>query len=184
MRALPVLHRVVIASSTTAAATLTYYHLEITTETTHSACGSTSAIVLSLQQPTVALAVLQGGSEWVEAHRDALSGLGAGEIPATSRQGGEASPMAQAQALLALTATPRTMPCRDNERAAITAFVEESLTAGEVCCPTQPPLFPSSLQPPTRPAVVYIQSFLQHGNSVIESSSWCSAFGCYSVWIC
>lgn len=66
------------------------------------------------------------------AHRDALSGLGAGEIPAASRQGEEASPMARAQALLALTATPRTMPCRDTERAAITSFVEESLTAGVI----------------------------------------------------
>lgn len=64
------------------------------------------------------------------AHRDALSGLGAGDIPAASRQGEEASPMARAQALLALTATPRTMPCRDNERAAISTFVEESLTSG------------------------------------------------------
>ncbi|KAL3142669.1 hypothetical protein ABBQ38_002975 [Trebouxia sp. C0009 RCD-2024] len=72
----------------------------------------------------------QGGSEWVEAHRDALSGLGAGEIPAASRQGEEAPPLARAQALLALTATPRTMPCRENERATISAFVEESLTAG------------------------------------------------------
>ena len=75
---------------------------------------------------------LQGGEEWVAAHRDALSGLGAGEIPAASRQGEEASPMARAQALLALTATPRTMPCRDTERAAITSFVEESLTAGVI----------------------------------------------------
>ena len=40
--------------------------------------------------------------------------------------------MARAQALLALTATPRSMPCRDNERAAITSFVEESLTAGDL----------------------------------------------------
>ena len=79
------------------------------------------------------MAGLQGGSEWVEAHRDALSGLGAAEIPAASRQWGEATPMARAQALLALTAPPRTMPCRESERAAITAFVEESLTAGELC---------------------------------------------------
>lgn len=39
-------------------------------------------------------------------------------------------PLARAQALLALTAAPRTMPCRESERAAITAFVEESLTPG------------------------------------------------------
>ena len=72
----------------------------------------------------------QGGSEWVAAQRDSLSGLGAAEIPASSRQGQAATPMARAQALLALTATPRTMPCRDSERAAITSFVEDSLTAG------------------------------------------------------
>lgn len=70
----------------------------------------------------------------MEAHRDALSGLGAGEIPAASRQGEEAPPLARAQALLALTATPRTMPCRENERATISAFVEESLTAGVCAC--------------------------------------------------
>ncbi|KAA6424992.1 MAG: origin recognition complex subunit 1-like [Trebouxia sp. A1-2] len=72
----------------------------------------------------------QGGSEWIEAQRDSLSGLGAAEIPASSRQGEGASPLARAQAVLALTANPRTMPCRDSERAAITSFVEESLTAG------------------------------------------------------
>lgn len=53
--------------------------------------------------------------------------------------------MARAQALLALTATPRTMPCRDNERAAITAFVEESVITGEACCPAQPAHSDSSL---------------------------------------
>jgi hypothetical protein len=73
---------------------------------------------------------VQGGSEWVAAQRDTLSGLGAAEIPASSRQKEGASPLARAQALLALTANPRTMPCRDNERAAITSFVEDSLTAG------------------------------------------------------
>ena len=85
---------------------------------------------------------LQGGSEWIEAQRDSLSGLGAAEIPASSRQGEGASPLARAQAVLALTANPRTMPCRDSERAAITSFVEESLTAGQssllppMLCPT------------------------------------------------
>ncbi|KAL0033288.1 hypothetical protein WJX77_001908 [Trebouxia sp. C0004] len=72
----------------------------------------------------------QGGSEWIEAQRDSLSGLGAAEIPASSRQAEGASPLARAQAVLALTANPRTMPCRDSERAAITSFVEDSLTAG------------------------------------------------------
>ena len=61
-----------------------------------------------------------------------MSGLGTAEVPASSRQGEGSSPMARAQALLALTATPRSMPCRDNERAAITSFVEESLTAGDL----------------------------------------------------
>ena len=85
---------------------------------------------------------VQGGSEWIEAQRDSLSGLGAAEIPASSRQGEGASPLAQAQAVLALTANPRTMPCRDSERAAITSFVEDSLTAGQsslllpMLCPT------------------------------------------------
>ncbi len=74
---------------------------------------------------------LQGGSEWIEAQRDGLSGLGAAEIPASSRQGEGASPLARAQAVLALTANPRSMPCRDSERAAITSFVEDSLTAGQ-----------------------------------------------------
>ena len=74
---------------------------------------------------------MQGGNDWIEAQRDGLSGLGAAEIPASSRQGEGASPLAQAQAVLALTANPRTMPCRDSERAAITSFVEDSLTAGQ-----------------------------------------------------
>lgn len=107
------------------------------------------------------LAGTQGGSEWVEAHRDALSGLGAAEIPAASRQGGEACPMARAQALLALTATPRTMPCRENERAAITAFVEESLTAGELCClACGAHSWGHSTKSPAWPAEVYTLSFL------------------------
>ena len=85
---------------------------------------------------------VQGGSEWIEAQRDSLSGLGAAEIPASSRQGEGASPLARAQVVLALTANPRTMPCRDSERAAITSFVEDSLTAGQstlllpMLCPT------------------------------------------------
>ena len=85
---------------------------------------------------------VQGGSEWIEAQRDSLSGLGAAEIPASSRQGEGAAPLARAQAVLALTANPRTMPCRDCERAAITSFVEDSLTAGQstlllpMLCPT------------------------------------------------
>ena len=74
---------------------------------------------------------VQGGDDWVAAQRDSLSGLGAAEIPAGRQGPGQgASPMASARALLALTAIPCTMPCRDTERAAITAFVEESLSAG------------------------------------------------------
>ena len=71
---------------------------------------------------------LQGG-EWQAAQPDSLSGLGAAQVPAWGREGME--PLARAQALLALTAAPRTMPCRDAERAAIAAFVEESLTPGQ-----------------------------------------------------
>ena len=105
----------------------------------------------------------------MEAHRDALSGLGAGEIPASSRQGEEASPMARAQALLALTATPRTMPCRDNERTAITAFVEESVTTGEACAQHNLPI-PTAPLPDTRHAIVYTLSCLQDGNSGVQTS--------------
>ncbi len=47
--------------------------------------------------------------------------------------------MARAQALLALTATPPTMPCRDNERAAITSFVQDSLSAGQWVSHTSTP---------------------------------------------
>ena len=72
---------------------------------------------------------VQGG-EWQAAQLDSLSGLGAAEIPAWGRRGEDMDPLARAQALLALTAAPRTMPCRESERAAITAFVEESLTPG------------------------------------------------------
>ena len=73
------------------------------------------------------------GSGWQAAQPDSLSGLGAAQVPAWGRDGSaEADPLARAQTLLALTAAPRSMPCRDNERAAITAFVEETLTAGKV----------------------------------------------------
>lgn len=75
---------------------------------------------------------LQGGA-WQAGQPDSLSGLGAAQVPAWGRDGSaEADPLARAQALLALTAAPRSMPCRDNERAAITAFVEEALTAGKI----------------------------------------------------
>lgn len=70
------------------------------------------------------------GGEWQVAQLDSLSGLGAAEIPAWGRRGEDMDPLARAPALLALTAAPRTMPCRESERAAITAFVEESLTVG------------------------------------------------------
>lgn len=70
------------------------------------------------------------GGEWQAAQPDALANLGASQVPAWGR--GEMDPLARSQALLALTTAPRTMPCRETERAAITAFVEESLTPGNV----------------------------------------------------
>ena len=41
------------------------------------------------------------------------------------------TPLEGARAALALTAAPRSMPCREQERAEILRFVEEAVAAGE-----------------------------------------------------
>lgn len=74
--------------------------------------------------------------------------LGATECPA-ARQAARLTPLEAARAALALTAAPKSMPCREQERSEITRFVEEAVAAGEVlyihtgegaagCCDLQP----------------------------------------------
>ena len=68
--------------------------------------------------------------------RDGVLGLGASQIPETARlfQGSE---LCRARALLALTAAPSSLPCREAEREAIARFVREAVAAGEK--PALPP---------------------------------------------
>ena len=55
--------------------------------------------------------------------------LGAPEAPA-ARRARALTPLEGARAALALTAAPRSMPCREQERAEILRFVEEAVAAG------------------------------------------------------
>jgi len=61
-------------------------------------------------QPAHGVSVAQGGREWAEARcAGALGALGAAEVP---------------------PAGAGSMPCRDAERAALAAFLEEAVAAG------------------------------------------------------
>ena len=55
--------------------------------------------------------------------------LGAAEAP-TARRAHALTPLEGARAALALTAAPKSMPCREQERAEILRFVEEAVAAG------------------------------------------------------
>ena len=57
--------------------------------------------------------------------------LGATECPA-ARRAAQLTPLEGARAALALTAAPKSMPCRQQERTEITRFVEEAVAAGEI----------------------------------------------------
>lgn len=59
-----------------------------------------------------------------------MLGLGAAGIPASVRNCA-ATPLETARAALALTSAPKSMPCRDQERADIMHFVEDAVSAGE-----------------------------------------------------
>ncbi|KAK9830101.1 hypothetical protein WJX72_009780 [[Myrmecia] bisecta] len=71
----------------------------------------------------------QGGDDWAGGKRQNIQGLGAAEIPEAARRG-EGPPLAQARRLLTLTAPPRTMPCRESERAQVMKFVQDTLAGG------------------------------------------------------
>lgn len=58
-----------------------------------------------------------------------LLGLGAPRVPQALRELHN-SPYAQAQARLSLAAVPSELPCRDEEKAKVRAFVEEALSGG------------------------------------------------------
>ena len=55
--------------------------------------------------------------------------LGAAEAPA-ARRARALTQLEGARAALALTAAPKSMPCREQERAEILRFVEEAIAAG------------------------------------------------------
>ena len=57
--------------------------------------------------------------------------LGATECPA-ARRAARLTPLEGARAALALTAAPKSMPCREQERAEIMRFVEEAVAAGVI----------------------------------------------------
>lgn len=67
---------------------------------------------------------LQGGEGW------AAGKLGTDQIPGRQTLA-ESNPMGRARAALALTACPKTLPCRDKERGELMRFVEASVTPGE-----------------------------------------------------
>lgn len=74
----------------------------------------------------------QGGGDWALGKRD-YQALGAGEIPATARQQ-DGSAAGRARAALSLTALPKQLPCRDEERKQIAEFLEDALGGGELLC--------------------------------------------------
>ena len=77
----------------------------------------------------------QGGDEWESGKRKQIMALGATECPA-ARRAAQLTPLEGARAALALTAAPKSMPCREQERAEITRFVEEAVAAGKVLRPS------------------------------------------------
>ena len=62
--------------------------------------------------------------------KDGILGLGASQIPETARlfRGSE---LCRARSVLALTAAPSSLPCREAERETIACFVREAVEAGE-----------------------------------------------------
>ena len=76
------------------------------------------------------LQCIQGGDEWQSGRKKQILALGSTEMP-TARRVRALTPLEGARAALALTAAPRSMPCREQERAEILHFVEEAVAAGE-----------------------------------------------------
>jgi len=64
-----------------------------------------------------------------------MTGLGASQIPENARLP-EGSNLRKARSVLALTAAPKSLPCREAERDSIAGFVREAVQAGE--CPPPP----------------------------------------------
>lgn len=60
-------------------------------------------------------------------------GLGASQIPVNARLP-EGSDLRKARSVLALTAAPKSLPCREAERDTISSFVQEAVQAGEPLC--------------------------------------------------
>ena len=74
----------------------------------------------------------QGGekcSTWRQQKLSGMMGLGASQIPEAARQS-EGSDLRKARSVLALTAAPKSLPCREAERESIAAFVQEAVQAG------------------------------------------------------
>ena len=59
-----------------------------------------------------------------------MLGLGASQIPETARLF-SGSELCRARSVLALTAAPSSLPCREAERDTIACFVREAVKAGE-----------------------------------------------------
>lgn len=73
---------------------------------------------------------MQGGDDWQSGRKKQILALGTTEMP-TARRARALTPLEGARAALALTAAPKSMPCREAERADIMRFVEEAIAAGE-----------------------------------------------------
>lgn len=76
------------------------------------------------------LQYLQGGDDWQSGHKKQILALGATEVPIAGRAR-QGTPLEAARAALALSAQPKSMPGREQERAEILRFVEEAVAAGE-----------------------------------------------------
>ena len=75
----------------------------------------------------------QGGIDWALDKRD-YQALGMEEIPGAARRQDE-SAVGRARAALALTALPKSLPCRDAERKQIQDFLGEVLAPGTRSAP-------------------------------------------------
>lgn len=74
-----------------------------------------------------------GGINRRKGLEDNLAQVGALAVPerARARARGPQSALAQARSALTLTAVPKSLPCREAERAAVAKFVEDMLRDGE-----------------------------------------------------
>lgn len=72
---------------------------------------------------------MQGGGDWVQ--EKGVLGLGASQIPEELRKQSELTDLDKARRVLALTAAPKSLACRESERETISGFVRETVQAGE-----------------------------------------------------